>query len=521
MKKDRVFPKLFSINFFLGMIFLGIAGCGNADFHTESVQSTVTDTVDETILTGDADGIKITGMGAEVQNGTVQITEAGTYRLSGDFPAGIEIHATKEDTVSLILDNAVIKSSSWAAIYNPEKTKLVLNVADQSENRISDGESYTYESADQDKPNAAVFSKGDLTFVGKGSLTIEGNYEDAVRSKGDLCIESGSYSITAVKDGIQGKDSVWIQDGTYVINAGQDAVKATNDSDSEKGWVLIDSGSFQIRAGDDAFHAESSMTINDGEIQIQECYEGIEGLQVFLNGGNVTLNASDDGINAAGGTSESPMGDNPDAKVVINGGTYYVSAQGDGIDSNGNLEIHGGFVYVEGPESDGDGALDYVYSATMDGGTLIAVGSSGMAMGLNEDSSQGWILYNLEQKQQAGTGFSLTDEDGTVLAEQTPQKAYQSILISVPELAAGKSYTLTCKTTSETITLESGFYSNQKAGFGFGGGGPEGLGEKPEDLDGWPGSENFGEFKGEKPEDPDGQPEGDRPEPPDMPEAQK
>ena len=170
----------------------------------------------------------------------------------------------------------------------------------------------------------------------------------------------------------------------------------------------------------------------------------------------------------------------------------------------GNLEIHGGSVYVEGPESDGDGALDYVYSATMDGGTLIAVGSSGMAMGLDEDSSQGWILYNLEQKQQAGTGFSLTDEDGTVLAEQTPQKAYQSILISVPELAAGKSYTLTCGTISETITLESGFYSNQKAGFGFGGGRP--------------GGENFGEFGGEKPEDPDGQPEGDRPEPPDMPE---
>ena len=65
----------------------------------------------------------------------------------------------------------------------------------------------------------------------------------------------------------------------------------------------------------------------------------------------------------------------------ISGGVISVSASGDGVDVNGDLEMSGGELYVNGPESGGDGALDYDGSFTLTGGTVVAVGSAGMAPG--------------------------------------------------------------------------------------------------------------------------------------------
>ena len=65
--------------------------------------------------------------------------------------------------------------------------------------------------------------------------------------------------------------------------------------------------------------------------------------------------------------------------IQINGGYLVVDSVGDSIDSNGNVEVTGGVLLVSGPTSDGNGAFDYDGSATVSGGTVLMVGSAGMA----------------------------------------------------------------------------------------------------------------------------------------------
>lgn len=65
------------------------------------------------------------------------------------------------------------------------------------------------------------------------------------------------------------------------------------------------------------------------------------------------------------------------------------AAGGDGIDSNGDLNVSGGEIYVSGPTSDGDSALDYDGAATITGGAIVAAGYSGMAQNFGSDSTQG------------------------------------------------------------------------------------------------------------------------------------
>ena len=102
---------------------------------------------------------------------------------------------------------------------------------------------------------------------------------------------------TSIK-GIKASGSLLIQSGSFKIDAADDAVHSNT-------AITVNGGSFEIASGDDAFHADQSLDINDGTIQITECYEGLEALQVRVSGGDITVKASDDGLNAAGGTDQS------------------------------------------------------------------------------------------------------------------------------------------------------------------------------------------------------------------------
>ena len=157
----------------------------------------------------------------------------------------------------------------------------------------------------------------------------------------------------------------------------------------------------------------------------------------------------------------------------ISGGTINVTAMGDGIDSNGALYVTGGTCYVSGPTNSGNGALDYTSEGSISGGVFAATGSVGMAMSFDSSSAQGVIFYCFDAAQPSGSTFTLTDASGAVLAQFTPDNAYQCVVVSAPELSVGESYTLTTGSEAHTITMDSLSYSNglQQAGMmGFGGG---------------------------------------------------
>ncbi len=311
----------------------------------------------------------------------------------------------------------------------------------------------------------AEYDEDDLTINGTGSLTVNGNYSNGIRSKDDLKVISGQIQVTAVKDGIKGKDSMTVKDGQIRITSGQDGLKASNDSDPEKGYLIIDGGEIQINAGDDAVHSETWLTINGGTLTIEESYEGIEGMKVDINGGTIFVRSSDDGINAAAaaGSEESTdareserqkMEANPDVYVQIAGGEITIDSGADGIDSNGNLYVTGGVTYVNGPENGGEGALDYNGSAYISGGTFAAVGSSGMMQAFSEDSQQQILVVHYDETQAAGTPISLTDESGQQIFSWTPEKTYQCLVLSMPDLTDGMTGTLTTGESSQEVSID-------------------------------------------------------------------
>ena len=455
---------------------------GKAEDYDTSIPS------DAVTITGNGEIVDISGAGAKTDGGAVTITKGGTYVLSGVFNGQILIDAGKEELVHLVLAGAQMTCTDSAAIYGVQSDKIVITLQDGTANQIEDGETYVYETAEEEEPNAAIFSKDDLTINGTGSLIVQGNYEDAIGTKDDLLIVSGNYQIDAVEDGVQGKDSLTILNGTFIITAGNDALKASNDTDTDKGWVLIDNGTYTISAGDDAIHAETELTIHDGIIDIVACQEGIEGQTVTVNDGMISVKASDDGINAVSGQGSG------DISITINGGEIYVDADGDGLDSNGTLVINGGTVYVEGPTNDGNGIMDYEYSGEIHGGIFVATGSSGMAMNFGTDSTQCSILVNLSNVQEAGTELTLKDAEGNELFTKTIQKQYRSVVISIPELEADGTYELTCGTETAQITMNDTIYGTGMGGFG--GGMPGGFGSDQKGGTGLEGRPQDGQFDG-------------------------
>lgn len=455
-----------------------------AEYSSEDME-TGWDSATATAIVLEGNNASVTGSGAVFEDGVVRITAAGTYVFSGTLDDGqILVDAGEKDTVRLVLNGVQLRCSDSAAIYSAKSEKTIITLAENTVNSVEDGASYTYAEG-EDEPDASIFSKSDLTINGSGSLTVKGNFNNGIGTKDDLVITGGSITLTAAKDGLRGRDSIAIRNGTFDITVTGDAVDSNNDEDETKGWVVIDGGKFKISAGDDAIHAESDLIVNAGEIDITTCTEGLEGVTVTVNGGTIGLKASDDGLNAAGGVNSVDQSEK--YVIQINGGTLTVDADGDGLDSNGSLYFAGGSVFVSGPTNNGNGPMDYNYNCEVTGGTLAIAGSSGMAQSPQDSSTQASITVYYTSVQKAGTQASLVDESGNTVFSFTPAKDYQSILISIPGLATGKTYTLkagdtklTDMTLSSVVTRISDDGSAVTAGMGGPGGGKGGPGGRPD-----------------------------------------
>ena len=199
----------------------------------------------------------------EVKNSTVTIKSAGTYKITGTLKDGqIIVNAGKDDTVTLILDNANINCSTSAPIYSKQSGTTVVYLADKSNNSLTDT------ATDVEKENSAIYVQDNLVIAGTGSLKITANENDGIKSKDVLVIENGNININTNKDGIQGKDSITIKDCTITITSGADGIKSNNDKDEEKGYILIDGGTFNIASGEDAIQAETNLAINGGNFAV-------------------------------------------------------------------------------------------------------------------------------------------------------------------------------------------------------------------------------------------------------------
>ena len=315
--------------------------------------------------------------------------------------------------------------------------------------------------------------------IGASALTLTAG-EDGIQAETTLTlfdttgtVTSGGGSGAALSGdvsakGIKAGTDITVRSGSYTLDCADDAVHAN-------GSVTVSGGTFTVTTGDDGVHADNAVTITDGTFSIPKCYEGIEGQTIDISGGTIDIVSSDDGLNAAGGADQSgfggrgpdSFGGGSDSSITISGGTLRIDASGDGIDSNGALTVSGGEIYVSGPTSDGDSALDYDGSATVTGGTVIAAGYSGMAQNFGTDSTQGSIL--LTCRSASTETIRVTDASGSVLAEFAPAKAYSCVIVSTPALKQGGTYTVTMGGESTDVTLESLIYGTGGMGGGMGG----------------------------------------------------
>lgn len=283
----------------------------------------------------------------------------------------------------------------------------------------------------------------------------------ATASSTDTAETSDSDSSTSTK-GIKADGALQILGGDYNINSADDAFH-TNST------LEIRDGNMEIATGDDGIHADDALVISDGDINITESYEGIEGLTITIDGGNISIVSSDDGLNAAGGADSSGFGgmgtdmfaSNDDIWIEINGGYLYVLAGGDGVDSNGNLIISGGEVYIDGPSDGGNSAIDYGDNAAayINGGTVVAVGSSDMVEAF-DDSSEQAVMSVSASAGSAGDEIKLLDSDGNELISFTAAKTYDAVIISTADLTQGETYTLVTGDNETTVEMTSSVYSN-------------------------------------------------------------
>lgn len=451
----------------------------------------------ETITLSGSSATTSAASGVTINGNKITITAEGVYIVSGTLTDGqIIVEADDAAKVQIVLKSASITSSNSAAVYVRSADKVFITTAAGTENTLANGGSFV---ADGDTNiDGAVFAKDDITFNGSGSLVIESPAGHGVVGKDDVKFAGGTYTITAANHGVQANDSVRLAESDVTVTSGdgKDGIHVSDDADGEQGtesdsFFYMADGNLTVSSGDDGIHADAAVNIEGGTIVINESYEGIEGLSISISGGSTALTASDDGLNAAGGNASggsqtfgsddwgggAPGGmidGGTGGSIVISGGSLKITAGGDGIDSNGSLEISGGYTVVEGPTQGDTSVLDFNSSGTLTGGTFIGTGGAGMASNFT-DAEQGLIAVSVGD-QSAGSSVKLTNSNGDVIAEVTPELDYAVVYVSTQDMAQGDTYTLTAGTYSESITLSDIMYSTLSGGMrgSFGGGGPRG-----------------------------------------------
>ena len=372
-----------------------------------------------------------------------------------------------------------------------------------------------------DAPNVALCGK-DCVKIAGGEITLTAG-TDGIRSdnteeahRGFVYIAGGDITVTAESDGIQAETLLKVAGGTLSLKTGGGSANgsthtdggfnqnwgfgghydstSTTDDGSAKGLkcaadlrveggqitvvsaddclhaggsILLADGVLSLASGDDGVHADNALGITGGRVTVTKSYEGLEATDIVVSGGHISVVASDDGLNAAGGNDGSAMGGRPgqgnfeaiNGSLSITGGYLLVNAAGDGLDSNGHLTVTGGITLVSGPTNSGNGALDYAGTASVCGGVVIALGAAGMATGFTAAENQGAIFLSSLSQQVGGSALTILDENGRALASFTPDKAYSSAVITAPGISEGKTYKILVGATVEGAD-ENGYAQN-------------------------------------------------------------
>ena len=271
------------------------SGCGSQNYTTnnKNTDTTVTSsiTAQDTNVTHayDADNYKteITGEfsitstdGSTItQNDSVYtITQAGEYTVTGLLSEGqIVVNADDNAEITIVLNGTSITCSNGSPIYIKNADNIKIKSEENTYNCIVDARAEADDNSDNsssENGNAAIYAACDLKLVGKGALSVTGNYNNGIQSKDDISIKNVTIKVNAVNNAIKGNDEVAIESGEIIaISRKGDGIKTSNSSLStkgkQKGNVIISGGNIDIYAACDGIDAAYGVDVSgDGNLNI-------------------------------------------------------------------------------------------------------------------------------------------------------------------------------------------------------------------------------------------------------------
>ena len=397
--------------------------------------------------------------------------------------------------------------------------KGTLNVVGNVKHGIKTDEYFTIKNATINVTSAAGdgINCAEYFLMESGTINISGTQDDGIQcdidgdastgettdheeeDSGNIYIEGGTINITVTADAAKGIKG----EGDMKISGGDITVKTTGGGvwDSTKvktkasaclgadGNMTISGGTMNLTstgAGGKGIKIDGAITISDNAaIFVTTTGAGGEGIEsktsIDITGGWVTVNASDDAINASYNDDTKSLSNAGD--LTISGGYVYAHSTGnDGIDANGNVYIKGGVIYAIGtttPEVAIDANSEEQKKLYVTGGTIIAIG------GLENGAQLTQSCYQASSWNK-NTWYAMTVGSETFVFK-TPSSGGNTMVVSgasQPTLKSGVTvsggtsifdgvaYTGTTFTGGSSVTLSS--YTGGGGGPGGGPGGPGG-----------------------------------------------
>ena len=322
------------------------------------------DNEDARTLDGTQILLKLAGTSATVENnnGCVEIADKsatitcpGAYYVTGessDFQVVVNTPgAENEGNTGIYLHNATIKSSN-APILVKNADKTVLHLVKGTTNVVEDGNGnhlFVKVNGAQDTAKAAIYSRDDLNIKGAGTLTVKGKFKNGIQCSNDLKIKNGNITVEAEENAIKGKGSLQISGGTLNLTAKKgdalesDECEEGNDGKCKsfidgKGIVDIRGGNITIKAGDDGIQAAHYVMVSDSTepstVKVTSTGKGLVAEKfIYVNGGNINVTADDDALHTK-------------YKVFMNAGDVTISTKDDGIHADSALHLSGSTINV-------------------------------------------------------------------------------------------------------------------------------------------------------------------------------
>ena len=191
--------------------------------------------------------------------------------------------------------------------------------------------------------------------------------------------------------GIKSDSSIVISDGVIDIDSRDDGIHSG-------GTVTFSGGKVTVKTDDDGVHADKALYVKDNaNVSVTMAYEGMESPDMNFEGGITSVITTDDGWNAAGGTTTTTgntggntgrggfggrggPGGGSTGKLTVTGGYHYIyvgTGDTDGIDSNGSIDLSGGVIIVECRMNGGMGGMvDSDGTTTITGTKLLGFGTN-------------------------------------------------------------------------------------------------------------------------------------------------